>query len=62
MAKASDDEREITIKEWTERSGHDLSFLKRARRRGMPVRKYGKSVRILWSEWIAFREQHKQVG
>lgn len=60
-AKQLDEEREMTAREWCEKTGHNLSFLKRARKRGLTVIKYGKSVRILWSDWIKYRNQHKQV-
>lgn len=56
------EERELSMQEMSARTGHDLTFFKRARKRGLPVLKYGKSVRILWSEWIKWRAQHRQVG
>ncbi len=56
------EERELTILEMIERTGHDRSFFKKARKQGLPFQTYGKSVRILWSEWTKWREQHRQVG
>lgn len=56
-----EDERELTVKEWLEKTGHNLTFFNKARKRGLAVQKYGKSVRILWSEWLRWRAQHRQV-
>jgi hypothetical protein len=61
-AKQIEEEKELTVREWIEKTGHNLSFLRKARQKGLAVQKYGKSVRILWSEWIKWRAQFKQVG
>lgn len=54
------DERELTEKDMIEKTGHDRSFFKRARARGLKFIKYGRSTRYLWSDWLQYREQHRQ--
>lgn len=57
------DEREFTEKEMMEKTGHDRSFFKKARKQGLKYINYGpRCIRYLWPDYVQYREQRKKAG